>query len=129
MQFLKYNILLGTLLLFSCSTMKTVDNIGKYERHEVDDERIAKNKVGINIQLFDIENGKEMSIDNVKDLPGKAIDSSSNSKLLVFDKDEVPKGIFVTKPKKMPFLLRPGKYKKNLINFKIYLTPDIRGGI
>jgi len=109
--------------------MKTVDNIGKYERHEVDDERIAKNKVGINIQLFDIENGKEISIDNVKDLPGKAIDSSSNSKLLVFDKDEVPKGIFVTKPKKMPFLLRPGNYKKNLINFKIYLTPDIRGGI
>ncbi|WON92466.1 MULTISPECIES: hypothetical protein [unclassified Sphingobacterium] len=129
MKFLKYNILLGTWLLLSCTTLKVADNSGKYQRSEVEDSRIAKDKVGINIQLFDIENGKEVSIDNVKNMPGNVIDSSSNAKLLIFDKNHVPKGIFVIKPTKTPFLLRPGRYKKNLINFKIYLTPDTRGEI
>lgn len=129
MKHLNYIILIGTLFFLSCNSTKHAHNTGKYQRKVVHDERIAIDKIGIKIQLFDIQNGKEIAIDNVKNLPGQVIDSTANSKLLVFSKDSVPNGIFVDKPKKMPFLLRPGKYKKNLIIFKIYLTPDIRGVI
>lgn len=118
-----------TSSLVSCSTTVKLGLSGKYNMKHVQSEEIAKNKVAIAINLFDIKTKDKIAIADVKNLPGIVIDSSSNYKLLLFDRDSLPRSIIVNKRGKMPLPLHPDKSKKNLLIIKVYLSKDTRGVI
>ncbi|MGJ1321011.1 hypothetical protein ACR776_20765 [Sphingobacterium spiritivorum] len=118
-----------TSSLVSCSTTVKLGLSGKYNMKHVQSEEIGKNKVAIAINLFDIKTKDKIAIADVKNLPGIVIDSSSNYKLLLFDRDSLPRSIIVNKWGKMPLPLHPEKSKKNLLIIKVYLSKDTRGVI
>lgn len=118
-----------TSSLVGCSTTVKLGLSGKYNMKHVQSEEIAKNKVAIAINLFDIKTKDKIAIADVKNLPGIVIDSSTNYKLLLFDRDSLPRSIRINKKGKMPLPLHPEKSKKNLLIIKVYLSEDIRGVI
>ncbi|MGJ1264138.1 hypothetical protein [Sphingobacterium spiritivorum] len=118
-----------TSSLVSCSTTVKLGLSGKYNMKHVQSEEIGKNKVAIAINLFDIKTKDKIAIADVKNLPGIVIDSSSNYKLLLFDRDSLPRSIIVNKRGKMTLPLHPEKSKKNLLIIKVYLSKDTRGVI
>ena len=109
-------------LMVGCITSKKPVWQGRYTKKNVYDKNIEKDKIAVSINLFDYRDNSKIDISDVKDLPGKVIATSENSKLLLFHKDSIPESIWIKKLNKSTIVIHPKKeLKKNLINYNIYL--------
>ncbi|MGJ1261821.1 hypothetical protein [Sphingobacterium spiritivorum] len=109
-------------LIVGCITNKKPAWQGRYTKKNVYDKSIEKDKIAVSINLFDYRDNSKIDISDVKNLPGKVIASSENSKLLLFHKDSVPKNIWIEKLNKATLGIYPKKeHKKNLIIYNLYL--------
>ncbi|EFK56597.1 hypothetical protein ACFU8T_09590 [Sphingobacterium spiritivorum] len=109
-------------LMVGCITSKKPAWQGRYTKKNVYDKNIEKDKIAVSINLFDYRDNSKIDISDVKDLPGKVIASSENSKLFLFHKDSVPESIWIEKLNKGAIKIRPKKeHKKNLIIYNLYL--------
>ncbi|WP_343558959.1 hypothetical protein [Sphingobacterium sp.] len=120
------NIVLFNFLV-SCATTVNIGDVGKYSYKSKNDKSLEKDKVGISIQLFDFQSKKEIDISDVKPLPGILRDSTFNSKLFLFDKNDVPLRIDVKKRGKAAIPIIPKFGSKNLLIFKLYLVSSEPG--
>ncbi|MGJ1432975.1 hypothetical protein ACR79M_15485 [Sphingobacterium spiritivorum] len=119
---IKYILIIMFLsLIVGCITSKKNDWQGRYTKKNVYDKNIEKDKVAVSINLFDNRDNSKIDISDVKDLPGKVIATSENSKLLLFHKDSVPESIWIKKLNKSTIVIHPKEYRKNLIIYTIYL--------
>ncbi|WP_293915805.1 MULTISPECIES: hypothetical protein [unclassified Sphingobacterium] len=119
---IKYILIIMFLsLIVGCITSKKNDWQGSYTKKNVYDKNIEKDKVAVSINLFDNRDNSKIDISDVKDLPGKVIATSENSKLLLFHKDSVPESIWIKKLNKSTIVIHPKEYRKNLIIYNIYL--------
>ncbi|WP_293915803.1 hypothetical protein [Sphingobacterium sp. UBA5789] len=120
---IKYiGIIMFLSLIVGCITSKKNDWQGRYTKKNVYDKNIEKDKVAVSINLFDYRDNSKVDISDVKNLLGKVIATSENSKLLLFHKDSVPENIWIEKLNKGAIKIRPKKeLKKNLIIYTIYL--------
>lgn len=129
---LNLNILINisVLLLFNaCSTTTTfpVGKIGKITHTTKNDKSIEEDQVGILIELFDFQTKEKVSISDVQNLPGTVRDSTVNSKLLLFTRDNIPERINIKKPGKGAVFISPSFNKNNLLIYKLYLFSAEKG--
>lgn len=110
------------IFLVGCANTVHVGNVGKYSYKFKNDQSLEKGKAGISIQLFDFETKEETDISDVNNLPGMVKDITSNSKLLLFDKNDVPLRIDVKKRGKATIPIFPKFNNKNLLIYKLYLV-------
>ncbi|MGJ1432977.1 hypothetical protein ACR79M_15495 [Sphingobacterium spiritivorum] len=115
-------IIMSLSLIVGCITSKKPDWQGKYTKKHAYDKNIEKNKIAVSINLFDYRDNSKVDISDVKNIPGKVIATSENSKLLLFHKDSIPENIWIEKLNKATIGIHPKKeHKKNLIIYNIYL--------
>jgi len=121
--------ILTLILLVRCGTTRSAGKYGEYTKKKVYSQKIPENKIGVAIYLYDLQSKEELMVSDLKKLPGNVIDSSENFKLIVFDRDSVPRNIHIEKPGKTSLLLYPEhkKSKKNLIIFNVFMGPDLKG--
>jgi len=124
--FVLINITLS-IFFVGCATTVRVGNVGKYSYTSKNDKNLEKDKVGIKIQLFDFETKEEIDISDVRNLSGIVRDSTLNSKLLIFDKNEVPQRINVKKRGKATIPIIPKFKNSNLLIYKLYLVSSEPG--
>ncbi|MFE7085558.1 hypothetical protein ACFU8T_05295 [Sphingobacterium spiritivorum] len=120
-------ILIALTTLIKCSTNKNEKWLGRVSKKDIYDKNIDKNKIYVLINLFDILDKKKIDISDIGSLPGETIDSSFNSRLLLLNKDSIPKSIKINKPGKASIRIYPREYKKNMVIYDVFLAKDGKG--